>query len=66
MFSVRRSILGDRGTELPAEVVQHLLRWLKAPLDNGPANHARARGAVEKAGGRVHSRSFDRALQILA
>ena len=54
MFGIPRSIRGDPGTEFTAEVVQHLRRRLKVPIDFGPVDHARAQGAVKRLGGWIH------------
>ena len=48
MFGIPRCIRRDPGTEFTAEVVQHLCRWLKVPIDFGLVDHARAQGAVER------------------
>jgi len=51
LFGLPLSIRCDAGGEFTAEVIQHLLRWLKVSLDIGPSNHPRAQGAVERLGG---------------
>ena len=48
------SIRCDPGGEFTVEVMQHLCRWLKVPLNYGPTNHPRAQGAVERLGGWLH------------
>ena len=54
IFGIPRSILIDPGTEFTAEVVQHLCRWLKVPINFGPIDYVRAQGAVERLGGWIH------------
>ena len=54
IFGIPRSILSDPGTEFTAQVVQHLCRWLKVPINFGPIDYVRAQGAVERLGGWIH------------
>ena len=54
MFGIPRSIRSDPETEFAVEVVQHICRWLKVPIDFGPVDHARTQGAVERLGGWIH------------
>ena len=51
---ISRSIWSDPGTEFTADVVQHLCRWLKLPIDFWPVEHAWAQEAVERLGGWIH------------
>ena len=51
---IPRSIRSDPGTEFTGEVVQHLCRWLKVPIDFWPVDHAWAQEAVERLGGWIH------------
>ena len=38
------------GGEFTAVVIDHLCRWLKVPIEFGPAGHPRGQGSVERAG----------------
>ena len=51
MLGMPRSIWSASGTEITAEIVQHLFRWLMVPIEFGPVDHARTQGAV---GGWTH------------
>lgn len=42
LFGVPRSTRSDRGSEFRAEVVSHLCRWLKVPIDHESVDHHRA------------------------
>ena len=50
-FGLPLSIWCDLGGEFVADVMEHLCRWLRVSLVNGPTNHPRAQGAVERFGG---------------
>lgn len=50
IFGLPLAICCDPGSEFTAEVMQHLCRWLKVPLNHGLTNHSRAQGAVERPG----------------
>lgn len=54
MFSFPRSTRTDLGAEFTAEVVQHIFRSLKVPIDYGPVDLARALRAVERLRGWIH------------
>ncbi|CAB1098497.1 unnamed protein product [Ectocarpus sp. CCAP 1310/34] len=56
IFGLPFSIRCDPGSEFTAEMMQHLCRWLKMPLNHGATNHPRAQGAVEKVSNVIHDR----------
>ena len=50
IFDLPLSIRCNPGSDFKAEVMQHLCRWLRVPLNYGATNHPRAQGAVERLG----------------
>ena len=53
-FGIPLSLRGNPGTDFTAEAAQYLCKWLNMTIDNGPTDHPRAQGAVERLGGRIH------------
>ena len=53
-FGIPLSLRSDPGTELIAEVVQHLCKWLNVTIDYDPTDHPRAQEVVERLGGWIH------------
>ena len=49
-FGVPSFIMADGRGEFTAAVIEHLCRWLKVPIEFGPADHPRGQGSVERAG----------------
>ena len=50
-FGISLFLRSDPGTELTAEIIQHLCKWLNVTTDYGPNDHPRTQGAVERLGG---------------
>ena len=53
-FRIPLSLRSDAGTEFTVEDVQLPCKWLNATMDDGPSDHPRAQGAVEKLGDLIH------------
>ena len=49
-FGVPSFIMADGRGEFTAAVIEHLCRWLKVPIEFGPADHPRGQRSVERTG----------------
>ena len=49
-FGLPLDFRSDPGSELTAEVMQHLCKWLNVTIAYGPADHPHAQGTVERLG----------------